>query len=320
MHVWYSVCKSDSEPKPDDDTSVPVNGREDVVETDSKVTETSADDRFDVNELIWFVQSRCGVDLSRYRPSCIRRRVSHRLSMLGCRDLGSYVAYLGEHADEVEQLLNVVTIHVTGYFRDREVYESLAKTVFPAVLERKRSTRGRSLRIWSAGCSTGEETYSTAIALMHFLGARKDDYRIEIFGTDISEQSCRTARRGVYAAEKVEGVPRALLQRYFEPEGSGYRIGSEIRSRVKFTVHDLFSDPPFSMLDCIVCRNVLIHFEHGVRSDVLSHFHGSLCSEGFLVLGKSEAMSGRALGLFELVEPKAKIYRKRVLSVCSREE
>lgn len=240
--------------------------------------------------------------------------------MLGCQDIETYVGYLNEHEDEVDELLNVVTIHVTGYFRDRDVYEALTDKVFPAIIEKKRSAHHRSIRVWSAGCSTGEETYSTAIALIHFLGKRKDDYKVEIYGTDISEESCRIARRGNYPADKVSGIPRNLLKRYFEVDNSGYRIVPEIRSHVIFTVHDLFSESPFSMLDLIVCRNVLIHFEHGTRGDVLANFHGSLCDNGFLVLGKSEAMSGPALGLFELVEPRSKIYRKRVLSVCSREE
>jgi two-component system CheB/CheR fusion protein len=320
MLLWYSVCNSDSELIPDDGVSVPVTGRCDVVDKDSSVTEQPADAPLDVSELIWFVQSQCGIDLSKYRPSCIRRRVSHRLSMLGCRDLETYVSYLNEHAGEVEKLLNAVTIHVTGYFRDHDVYRTLTDKIFPEIIERKRDDRDRSIRIWSAGCSTGEETYSTAIALMDFLGERQDDFKVEVFGTDISEESCRVARRGSYTAKKVGSIPRALLSRYFDIEDSNYRVVPEIRRHIRFTVHDLFSDSPFSMLDLIVCRNVLIHFEHGARGNVIANFHGSLCDAGFLVLGKSEAMSGPALGLFELIEPRCKIYRKRVLCVCSREE
>lgn len=291
-----------------------------MVITDSEITKQPADGVFDVGELIWFVQSRCGIDLSRYRPSCIRRRVSHRLSMLGCKNLESYVGYLNEHPDEVEELLNVVTIHVTGFFRDRDVYGALTDKIFPEIIEKKRSAHHPSIRIWSAGCSTGEETYSTVIALIHLLKEQEVDCRVEVYGTDISEESCRTARRGYYSTNKIGGLPCALLKQYFEIDSSGYRVAPEIRHHVKFTVHDLFSAPPFSILDLIICRNVLIHFEHEVRGDVLANFHRSLGNDGFLVLGKSEAMSGPALGLFELVEPRSKIYRKRVLNVCSREE
>ncbi len=283
-------------------------------------TLNSLEGRVGVNELIWYVQSTCGVDLSRYRPSCIRRRVSHRLSMLGIRTLEEYVGYLNDHPDEVEELLNVVTIHVTGFFRDREVYDELEESIFPELLEGKYPGGRGAIRVWSAGCSTGEETYSTAITLIHFLRERKIDCRVEIFGTDISEESCRTARRGFYPAEKVSGLPQYLLRRYFEAEGSGYRISQDIRRHVKFTVHDLFSESPFSMLDLIVCRNVLIHFEHSARGNVLANFHKSLRDDGFLILGKSEAMSGPALELFKLVEPRSKIYGKRILRVCSREE
>lgn len=274
----------------------------------------------DVNELIWYMQSTCGVDLSRYRPSCVRRRVSHRLSMLGIRTLEEYVGYLNDHPNEIEELLNVVTIHVTGFFRDRDVYDALAENILPILIEGKYSASRGAIRVWSAGCSTGEETYSTAITLLHFLRERKIDCKVEIYGTDISEEACRVARGGYYAAEKVSGFPQYMLKQYFDAEGSGYRISQDVRRRVKFTVHDLFSESPFSMLDLVVCRNVLIHFEHAARGDVLANFHKSLHDDGFLILGKSEAMSGPALGLFKLVEPRTKVYRKRILCVCSREE
>jgi two-component system CheB/CheR fusion protein len=240
--------------------------------------------------------------------------------MLGHRTLEEYVSYLNDHPNEVEELINVVTIHVTGFFRDRDAYDALAENIFPGLLEGKYSGGRGAIRVWSAGCSTGEETYSTAITLIHFLKERKIDCKVEIFGTDISEESCRAARSGFYPAEKVSGLPQYLLKRYFDAEGSGYRISRDIRRHVKFKVHDLFSESPFSMLDLVVCRNVLIHFEHAARGDVLAHFHKSLRDEGFLILGKSEAMSGPALGLFKLVEPRSKIYRKRILCVCSREE
>jgi two-component system CheB/CheR fusion protein len=159
-----------------------------------------------------------------------------------------------------------------------------------------------------------------AITLLQFLRERELEFKVEIYGTDISEESCRIARRGYYPEEKIKGIPRSMLKRYFDAEGPGHRVTREVRGCVKFTVHDLFSDPPFTMLDLIVCRNVLIHFEHGVRSDVVKNFHGALVDDGYLILGKSEAMSGPSLGLFELVEPRSKIFRKRVLCVCSREE
>ena len=288
--------------------------------TDTDRSKHLSAEELDINELVWFVQSRCGIDLSRYRPSCIRRRVKHRLSMIGCRDLDAYVGYLNDHPDEIEALLNVVTIHVTGFFRDRDVYGMLTDRIFPEIIESRPSGRRGSVRVWSAGCSTGEETYSTAIALIHFLKERRIDRGVEVFGTDISEESCRIARRGHYSKEKVGGIPQDLLRRYFDVDGVGYRISPEIRKHVKFQVHDLFSESPFTMLDIIVCRNVLIHFEHEVRSDVLANFHGSLRDDGYLVLGKSEAMSGPALGLFKLVEPRSKIFRKRVLCACSRED
>ncbi len=273
-----------------------------------------------VDELIRLIHSKYGMDFMKYRPSCIGRRVSHRMAMLGYSDLDKYMTYLDSHPTEIEQLLDVVTIHTTGFFRDLDVFDTLLKTVFPGIIEKKLSSGRKAIRLWSAGCSTGEETYSVAIQLADLIRTEKLDIKVEIFGTDISEESCKVARRGLYPENKLEDVPKRIKERYFVIEGQSCRVSTDIMKLVKFVVHDLFSKPPFSMLDIVVCRNVLIHFEYKVRNDVLSKFHSSLKDEGILILGKSEAMAGSALRLFELINPRNKIYRKRVLCECSKEE
>jgi chemotaxis methyl-accepting protein methylase len=148
---------------------------------------------------------------------------------------------------------------------------------------------------------------------MRHLRGSSNDLAIEVYGTDVSKEACAVAREGVYSARKFENVPKDLRRRYFEANGEGYRVASDVRGCMKFSVHDLFSPSPFSLLDLVVCRNVLIHFDNAVRNDVLKRFHASLGDSGMLILGKSEAVIGTALAYYELVDPRNKVYRKIVL-------
>lgn len=264
----------------------------------------------DMRELAWFVHSRFGVNLSMYRSTCMRRRIMHRLNMVGCDSIEEYFMFIGSNPEEIEKLMDIITIHVTGFFRDKDVFSNLERTVLPAMISAKAESRQNSIRVWSAGCSTGEETYSLAILLNHLIQRSGSGLVMEVFGTDLSEESCKTARSGLYSTEKIEEVPSPMKSDAFEPEGSLYRISPGIRKKVRFIVHNLFSPPPFSMLDLIVCRNVLIHFEPDGRGRINKYFHESLRDGGLLMLGKSEALGSDALDMFELVHPRSKIYRK----------
>jgi len=266
-----------------------------------------------LGELLANLQTKFGKDLSNYRVSCLRRRVSLRMSALGVATLDEYMARLSANPGEIEQLLDTVTIHVTEFFRDRDVFDAVGKSVLPAMIERKLHTPSRTIRIWSAGCSTGEEAYSIAILTLEYVRTHTVDLAVEVYGTDISKEACEIARAAVYPERKVGRMPAILLRRYFEADGAGYRVAPDVRRRVKFTVHDLFSASPFSVLDFVVCRNVLIHFDNAVRNGVLERFHEALGDGGVLILGKSEAVMGTALNLYELIDARNKIYRKNVL-------
>jgi chemotaxis methyl-accepting protein methylase len=268
----------------------------------------------DMKELARLVNSRYGVNLSMYRSTCMRRRIMHRLNMVGCDSIEEYFMFIGSNPEEIEKLMDIITIHVTGFFRDKDVFSNLERTVLPAMISAKEESRQSSIRVWSAGCSTGEETYSLAILLNHLVRRSGSGLAMEVFGTDLSEESCKTARSGLYSAEKIEEVPSQMKSEAFEPEGSLYRISPAIRKKVRFIVHNLFSPSPFSMLDLIVCRNVLIHFEPDGRGRINKYFYESLRDDGLLMLGKSEALGSDALDLFELVHPRSKIYRKNVES------
>lgn len=233
------------------------------------------------------------------------------MSVLGIREPDEYMMHLTNTDNEINHLLETVTVHITGFFRDRDVFDTLFSDVFYELLKGKLSRGHRFVRVWSAGCSTGEETYSVAILLLQLIRDNGLDIKVEIFGTDISEQSCRRARKGIYPAVCIQDVPVRLRKRYFNMEGAACEVAKETKRYVKFRTHDLFSSSPFSMLDLVVCRNVLIHFDTSARNDVLSNFHSSLNDEGILILGKSEALTGVNRELFELVDPRCKIYRKR---------
>jgi two-component system CheB/CheR fusion protein len=277
-------------------------------------------DVLDLSELSWLVKTRCGIDLSRYRATTLNRRVMHRMAMTGSSGMEEYIGRLTVDPGEMEKLMDIVTIHVTEFFRDRDVFRSLESGYVPLLIDEKTGAGHGVIRAWSAGCSTGEEPYSMAMMIDRAAGKVSPNTHIEVFGTDVSEDSVRTARKGVYCDEKIDALPEDIKDEYFEKDGRNWKVASGLRSLVKFASHDLFTSSPYSHLDLIMCRNVMIHFEHEVRDEVISNFHESLQDRGLLVLGKSEAMSGPLEDLFELVEPRCKIYRKKVQEEPLRED
>ncbi|MDD3643400.1 MAG: protein-glutamate O-methyltransferase CheR [Candidatus Krumholzibacteria bacterium] len=274
----------------------------------------------DVSEIAWFIRMKYGVDVSRYRPTCFRRRVAHRMAMIGCGTVEEYLGYLTADGEEMEKLMDVITIHVTGFYRDRDVFQALEERYVPPMLSGSTIPRTGTIRAWSAGCSTGEEAYSIAIMLERAARASAPGTQIEVFGTDVSEDACRAARSGVYSDERIEGMPSRIRSEYFVRERDGWHARQSLRGLVKFRPHDLFSPAPFSRLDMIFCRNVLIHFEHYVRDAVMKGFHEALVPGGLLVLGKSEVLAGEAERLFDLMDPRCKIYGKRPSDGPSRED
>lgn len=261
-------------------------------------------------DLIARLNAKFGRDLSSYRLNCLRRRISLRMSMLHIASIADYCAYISSNEEEIEHLLDIVTIHVTEFFRDAEVFDALARNALPAIVARKERNGQGAVRIWSAGCSTGEEAYSLAIVVLEHLRSNAIDVGLEVFATDISKEACRVGRHGVYDRRRIEQVPAPLRSRYFEAVPEGMRAVSPLRRSVHFSSHDLFQAPPYTHLDIVVCRNVLIHFDHAVRDEVLHRFHDALGRAGVLVLGKTEAITGPAASLFELIDSRNKMYAK----------
>ncbi len=251
------------------------------------------------------MRSATGTDFSLYKTGTIRRRVARRMILQKSESLERYASYLEQDPAEAQALCQDILIHVTSFFREPEAFAALRHTVFPKLLAGR--PQGEPIRIWVPGCSTGEEVYSIAIALLEFLDKRADETRCQIFATDVSTAAVERARLGTYSEAAVAGVSSKRLARFFAKAGSSYQISKPVRDRCLFARHDLGQDPPFSRLDLISCRNVLIYMGPILQKRVLSIFHYALRPSGFLLLGESET-SGPSARLFTVVERKSKVY------------
>jgi len=254
------------------------------------------------------LQRRTGHDLSLYKPAAIERRLERRVAVHRLASLEAYADYLEQNPEEAALLFRELLIGVTHFFRDEDAFVVLRELALPALLESRRAPR--SLRAWVAGCSSGEEAYSLAIVVHEVLArAQARDVAVQIYATDIDANAIAIARAGHYGEEIAEHVSPERLARYFSREDHGYRIRKEIRETVVFAQHDLVSDPPFTRLDVVCCRNVLIYLQPVLQQRLLSRFHYALAPGGLLVLGPSETVSSAA-GLFTALDAKAKVFRR----------
>ncbi len=272
-----------------------------------EVPELPPSDDGHLRKILRLVRTATGVDFTHYKQRTIQRRISRRMLVRRCETLARYAKYVEEHPEEVRLLLQDVLIHVTSFFREAEVFQSLQSLVFPRVIPNL--APGESLRIWVPGCSSGEEVYSFAIALQEYLGETASLTGVQIFGTDISDTNIQKARTGIYTDASVEGMPVERLRRYFVKMEGGYQVSKAIREMCIFARQDLTRDPPFSRMDLISCRNVLIYLTPVLQRRVLGFLHYALKHSGFLILGKSEGASAAA-NLFSIEDRKASIYSK----------
>jgi len=255
------------------------------------------------------LKSTTGVDFSLYKPATVNRRIQRRMILYKVELLHDYAEHLQHNSAEVNALYEEMLIHVTCFFRDSESFEKLKEVVFPAITQNK--SANAPIRIWVAGCSTGEEVYSIAICLLEFLGDRVIP-PIQIFATDICEATISKARAGVYLENQMIEVSPERRSRFFiRQEGGSYRICKAIRELCIFARQNISSDPPFANLDLVTCRNVLIYLGESLQKKVLPIFHYSLNPTGFLMLGSSES-TGRFSYLFDSVHNNSKIYAKKL--------
>ncbi|MGE5646303.1 MAG: chemotaxis protein CheB [Acidobacteriota bacterium] len=255
------------------------------------------------------LRSATSVDFSLYKHTTIRRRISRRMALHKVDTLEAYVELLQQNPAEVDALYREVLIKVTGFFRDPEMFQALKTKVFPEIVAEL--PPDTPIRIWVPGCATGEEVYSIAIALLEFLSLKKKHLPIQIFATDISEEAIEKARAGVYLENIGADVSPERLKKFFVKHDGGYQVNKTVRDLCVFARQNLTKDPPFSKLDLISCRNVLIYLEAVLQKRVIPMFHYALKPSGYLLLGSSETITAYS-DLFVLQDKKHKIYAKRL--------
>jgi two-component system CheB/CheR fusion protein len=254
------------------------------------------------------LRGRTGHDFSRYKDSTLARRIQRRMQVLHINSTVEYVKCIAERPDEVDALFKDLLIGVTQFFRDPESFQVLSKKVIPELIREKRDEA--QVRIWIAGCASGEEAYSFAILLAEQLERLKSKPKVIIFATDLDVEALEFARKGRYPSEIADQISPATLDRYFKKNANGYELVDEIREMCVFSPHNLIKDPPFSRLDLISCRNVLIYLEADLQKRLLPLFHYALNPSGFLFLGPSENVASRS-ELFRTVDPKHRIFQRR---------
>jgi two-component system, chemotaxis family, CheB/CheR fusion protein len=234
------------------------------------------------------VRARSGYDFSRYKYSTLLRRIQRRMQLHGYDNMAGYLAFVREHADEAQTLFADFLITVTNFFRDAEAFAVLEQEVIPELFRDK--TSEDQVRVWVTGCATGEEAYSLGILLLEYAHQTAHAPGIQIFATDLSEVALRRAREGIYPDSIQIDVNPARLARFFTKEQGGYRVRQELRELVLFAPHSLLKDPPFSKIDLISCRNVLIYLQRSVQKQLFELFHYSLRPDGYLFLGSAETV------------------------------
>jgi two-component system CheB/CheR fusion protein len=277
-----------------------------VLSDDKEDVQVAREDTF--RQLLSLLRLRKGTDFTYYKQTTIRRRIIRRMRLNKIGHIADYLTYCKENISEQDLLYQDLLIPVTGFFRDPKTYDVICKSIFPELLMGKDYTS--SLRIWIAGCSTGEEPYSIAMCLSDYLGDKVVDYKIQIFATDISEKSITKARSGIYSKKELGGVSPDQLLKYFIKVNGGFHINKPIRDMCVFACHNFLKDPPFAKMDFVSCRNVLIYMETFLQKRALTTFHYALNENGYLLLGNSETVAP-AYDLFIANVKSDKIYIRK---------
>jgi two-component system CheB/CheR fusion protein len=266
-----------------------------------------------LRRIIDALRSTTGADFTHYRSSTILRRIRRRMVLHKIKDLRDYASFLPGHPEEVRTLRQEMLIHVTNFFRDASTFDVLKRRVFSRLLKEK--LPGDPIRIWVPGCASGEEVYSLAICLLELMKDKSENVPFQMFGTDVSEESLTKARKGFYSASELQHVSPKRLRKFFTPENGAYKVKKNIRERCLFAKQDILLDTPFSRLDLISCRNLLIYLTPLAQSRIIPVFHYALNSGGYLILGRAESIT-RHSDLFGTVDRTHRLYLRK--SAASR--
>lgn len=267
--------------------------------------------RGNLERLVEKILDERGLDLSQYRRPYLERRLAARLRSLDIHTYRQYADRLDADSTEYAHLIDTLTINVTEFFRDKAVWEILRRRVLPDLIAEKKRGRSRTIRIWSAGCATGEEPYSAAMLLLDALGRDAEHFLISVVGTDLDPEALATAGAGVYNKDKLSRILPSYQVRFLEiGRSSTFEMKPEIKKVCRFTPYSLFDDAPMRMVDLIMCRNVFIYFDRARQAKVMDNFWKAMGQGAYLVLGRSEKLSAEASRMFVPVDGRERIYRK----------
>jgi two-component system CheB/CheR fusion protein len=261
-----------------------------------------------IEKIIKLLHESTGVDFTNYRSTTLYRRITRRMLLQNLDSVKEYLHFLTDNAAELQNLYCDILISVTSFFRDPQVFESLKHKIFPKLL--KDRSAQNPLRLWIVGCSTGEEAYSMAIALAESMTDLKVQSPVQIFATDLNDVGIEKARAGIYPKTIAQEISSDRLRRFFTETGGGYQINKSIRDMCVFARQNVLADPPFSRMDLITCRNLLIYLEPVLQRKIIPLFHYALKPQGVLWLGSSESI-GNFADLFEVIDSKHKLYQKK---------
>jgi two-component system CheB/CheR fusion protein len=257
--------------------------------------------------LLSYLKEARGFDFTGYKRSSLMRRVNRRMAQVPVTDYAEYLDYLQVHQDEFTALFNTILINVTGFFRDPEAWDYLRKEILEPMVAAK--PPGSTIRLWSAGCASGEEAYTLAIVLAEILGADEFRQRVKIYATDVDDVRLNEARHATYSARDISAVPDDIRDRYFDPVVDGFAFRSDLRRSVIFGRNDLVQDAPISRIDVLACRNTLMYFNAETQARILGRFHFALVDDGTLFLGKAEMLLSHG-SIFTPADLKRRVFRK----------
>src|ERR1700733_912755 len=259
-------------------------------------------------QILFQLRMKKGVDFTYYKQTTIRRRINRRIALCMKRNIAEYLPFLKENQTEQDILYQDLLIPVTQFFRDPKMFENLCDTVLPALLKDKQ--KNETLRVWIAGCSTGEEAYSIIMCFQEYMADKSSNIQMQAFATDISEIAIIKARTGIYTSTELTGLSAERLQQHFTKTDGKFRLNKTIRDTCVFAHHNYLKDPPFAKIDLISCRNSLIYLEPFLQKKALTTFHYSLNDKGFLILGKSET-AGQSPELYSTFDKTNKFYTRK---------
>lgn len=245
-------------------------------------------DTNDFEALLDYLKCYRGSDFTGYKRQSLIRRVRRRMQVVNISSFSEYQHFLELHPEEYANLFKTILINVTSFFRDKEAWDFLAKEILPKILASKKD--GDMIRIWSAGCASGEEVFTTAMLVIEAVGEEMFKSNVKIFATDIDEAAFVQARTAVYSSKDLEPVPSGLRDKYFQVSGGDYIFRPDLRRPIIFGRHDLVQDEPISRLDLLICRNTLMYFNAETQGKVLTRFRSAIKDTGYIFLGRAELL------------------------------